>query len=233
MSSFSAQSPSLPRVRRRIPCPSSIPTLRGFDACQRPLVDRIYQILPFASKVTVVVGAGISTHAGIPVCCNLMCLFFTELIVCLQDFRSENGIRNRTFGDRQTLRGSELFESRTLQDHGKRKVFNQEMARMRIACREAELTSCHVLVARLYDAKQLVRCYTQNIDGLQTRDRQDMEEVVFELHGTNVHIKCGVCNRRPIQPPSDFDEQLLSNGYAACPTCLANPAREFSICECI
>ncbi|KDN38119.1 hypothetical protein RSAG8_09715, partial [Rhizoctonia solani AG-8 WAC10335] len=157
----------------------------------------------------VVCGAGISTHAGIP------------------DFRSENGIRNRTFGDRRQLRGSELFDSRTLLDHEKRKVFNQEMARMRMACRQTKPTTCHALIARLYDNKQLVRCYTQNIDGLQTRDRQDMEEVVFELHGTNMHVKCGVCNRRPTQSPGDFDQKLLSNGYAACPTCLSNPTREF------
>ncbi|KAG8734192.1 hypothetical protein FRC11_009294 [Ceratobasidium sp. 423] len=213
MASLLASSPFLPRVRtgkhskKHMPCPVSIPTLRGSDASHRPIIDRIYQILPSASKVTLVCGAGISTHAGIP------------------DFRSENGIRNQTFGDSQQLRGSELFESRTLLDHNKRKIFNQEMARMRVAFRATKPTSCHEMIARLYDNKQLVRCYTQNIDGLQTRDRKDMEEVVFELHGTNVYLKCCVCNRRPTQPPSDFDEQLLSHGYAPCPICLINPAR--------
>jgi NAD-dependent histone deacetylase SIR2 len=100
------------------------------------------------------------------------------------------------------------------------------MARLRKLCREVDLTSCHNLIAKLHDSGRLVRCYTQNIDGLQTRDRQDMNEVIFELHGTNVHLKCGRCKNRPAQPSSEFDEQLLAGGYALCPTCLNNPARK-------
>ncbi|CAE6435088.1 unnamed protein product, partial [Rhizoctonia solani] len=179
----------------------------GLDPCQRHLIDRFYQTLASTKKVTAICGAGISTHAGIP------------------DFRSEDGLLNRTFGDHQQLKGSELFESSTIRDHEKRKVFNQEMARMRVACRAVDLTSCHLLIEKLYDTGRLVRCYTQNIDGLQTRNRQDMEEAVFELHGSNMYLKCAICKTRPVQPPPKFDEQLLSLGYAACPTCMNNPAR--------
>ncbi|KAG9100163.1 hypothetical protein FRC06_004477 [Ceratobasidium sp. 370] len=187
---------------------TSIAILKYSEASQRVLIDRFYAILALTSKVTIVCGAGISTHAGIP------------------DFRSRNGLLNRTFGDRNQLKGSELFESSTLRNSEKRKALSQEMARMRVFSRTVSLTRCHTLITRLYDAKRLLRCYTQNIDGLQTRDRKDMEEAVFELHGTNLHLRCYTCNKRPAQPASDFDRQLLSNGYALCPSCLTNPARK-------
>ncbi|KAG8733916.1 hypothetical protein FRC12_018700 [Ceratobasidium sp. 428] len=53
-----------------------------------------------------------------------------------------------------------------------------------------------------------------------------MEDVVFELHGTNVHLRCHICHLRPTEPASDFDDRILSEGYAYCPRCLANPARK-------
>ncbi|KAG9123887.1 hypothetical protein FRC07_013621 [Ceratobasidium sp. 392] len=185
----------------------SIPVLQDSNASHTPLIDQFYQTLASTSKVTIVCGAGISTHAGIP------------------DFRSTNGLLKQTFGDRQQLKGSELFESRTLHDGSKRMAYSKLMTQMRISGRTVDLPSCHILAAELYDAKRLLRCYTQNFDGLQTRDRNDMDEVVFELHGTNVYLKCNICGKRPTQPSSDFDRQLLSAGYALCPNCLANPAR--------
>lgn len=75
MPSSLPQSPLLPRGRtdkrnkEYKSFPASIPTLRGCDISHRPLIDCIYQILPSTGKVTVVCGAGISTHAGIPVRC--------------------------------------------------------------------------------------------------------------------------------------------------------------------
>lgn len=99
---------------------------------------------------------------------------------------------------------------------------------MRRLFRVVDPTSCHALISRLFDNGRLLRCYTQNIDGLQTRDRGDMEKAVFELHGTNVHLKCHVCHRRPSEPASEFDERLLTDGYVHCPRCLDNPAREFA-----
>ncbi|KAG8732683.1 hypothetical protein FRC10_000769 [Ceratobasidium sp. 414] len=187
---------SISNNKSRAPTTSTplIPVLRGSDLSHRSLFDRFVDIFASAGKVTVVCGAGISTHAGIP------------------DFRSKDGLLRQTFGERSELKGSELFESRTLRDHEKRKIYSQVLTRMRVMARDVPVTNCHKLIAGLFDAGRLVRCYTQNIDDLQTRDREDMEGMVVELHGTNMYLKCFVCKQRPTQPASDFERHLAAQG---------------------
>ncbi|KAG8717071.1 hypothetical protein FRC08_008235 [Ceratobasidium sp. 394] len=187
---------------------SSIPVIRSSEPSHRLLLDRFQEIFASAGVVTIVCGAGILTHAGIP------------------DFRSKGGLLRQTFGERGELKGSELFESRTLADSEKRKAYSKALTRMRVMARDAEVTSCHVLITKLFDDGCLSRCYTQNIDGLQTRDRGDMEHAVVELHGTNAHLKCSTCKMRPTQPARDFDQRILSDGYVLCPLCLADPTRQ-------
>ncbi|KAG8724023.1 hypothetical protein FRC09_000766 [Ceratobasidium sp. 395] len=188
--------------------PPGIPTVADSNINQHQVIDQFSQILACASRVTVVCGAGISTHAGVP------------------DFRSENGLLSRKFGKQNQLQGSDLFESRTIRCRETRVPYSQALAEMRQLSRTVHATSCHDLISWLFDHGRLLRCYTQNIDGLQTRDRQDMEDVVFELHGTNIHLRCHICHLRPAEPASDFDDQILSEGYAYCPRCSANPARK-------
>lgn len=92
---------------------------------------------------------------------------------------------------------------------------------MRIKARSAPTTNCHRLIATLFDAGRLLRCYTQNIDGLQTRDRSDMAEVVLEMHGTNAQLVCLKCSEQPPGPVDDFDLFFLEGGDVPCPSCTA------------
>lgn len=90
---------------------------------------------------------------------------------------------------------------------------------MRVAARDAQLRSCHLLIERLFDCSRLVRCYTQEVDGLQTRNRADMKEVVVELHGNNLYLKCSSCNQWPQEASSVFDNALIRDGTARCSRC--------------
>lgn len=94
------------------------------------------------------------------------------------------------------------------------------MLDVRIQVRSARPTAFHRLVSAFFNFGRLVQCYTQNFDGLQTRDNPKMEDVVFELHGTNQELKCRLCQKRPSQPVEDFDQRLATEIFVRCPHCL-------------
>jgi NAD-dependent histone deacetylase SIR2 len=138
-----------------------------------------------------------------------------------QDFRSKDGIYHQKFkhGGR-TLKGSELFDLATLDNDDTRYILNKVMLELRVQVRRARPTAFHRLVSAFHSLGRLAQCYTQNFDGLQTRDDPDMDKVVFELHGTNKELKCRVCHRRPPQPAEDYDQRLADETVVACPHCL-------------
>lgn len=108
---------------------------------------------------------------------------------------------------------------RTLSDPDKLKIFNRTLTDLRVKARYTPVTRCHEFIATLFDAGRLLRCYTQNIDGLQTRDRSDMVGVVLEMHGSNCELVCHKCRKQPPGLAADFDRLFQNNGWAACPSC--------------
>ncbi|KEP47953.1 SIR2 family transcriptional regulator, partial [Rhizoctonia solani 123E] len=96
------------------------------------------------------------------------------------------------------------------------------MVRLRRLSRNAELTSCHKYINQLRDKGRLLRCFTQNIDGLQTRERSDMSQVVVELHGNNVLLLCHKCNRLPKEDIEELDERIMRDGMIECSRCNEN-----------
>ena len=141
----------------------------------------------------------------------------------MQDFRSPDGLYRQSIGNGGVLAGSDLFATATLREKDKLRAFGRLLTEMRITAREATLPDCHKWIERLHHLGRLVRCYTQNIDGLQTRDFDDMDDVVVELHGTNAYLKCHKCNQRPGEPTSAFDQQLLEEGSVYCTRCPIHP----------
>ncbi|KAG8793785.1 hypothetical protein FRC12_001639 [Ceratobasidium sp. 428] len=158
--------------------------------------------LQCAKKITFFCGAGVSTSAGIP------------------DFRSENGLYSRTFGHSGTsLSGRELFEGSTLESVEKIAVLNRVAVDIRMFCRRATSTIFHQTVAALNSHGQLQQCYTQNIDGMQTRDFPELVELVHELHGSNQRLRCNLCGTLCMLPVDSLDEQLKKTGLVPCPNC--------------
>jgi NAD-dependent histone deacetylase SIR2 len=154
----------------------------------------------------------------------------STLQTIVQDFRSKDGLYHQTFPHGScTLKGSQLFDLSTLEDHEKLHILNKVMLELRVLVRKARPTAFHRLVSALHSFGCLVQCYTQNFDGLQTRDDPEMDRVVFELHGTNTELKCRVCQRRPPQAAEHYDQRLADEIVVACPHCLKHGKLEYLV----
>ncbi|KAK7206895.1 DHS-like NAD/FAD-binding domain-containing protein [Myxozyma melibiosi] len=153
-----------------------------------------------ARRILFVTGAGISCNAGIP------------------DFRSENGLYNLVKKEypNAVVKGKDLFDSILFSDPISTSVFCTFMVRLRSCILGARSTSVHKFIKLLHDKKKLLRCYTQNIDGLESRENlqigvEGKQSTVVQLHG-NIHmLKCTLCCKEFEWSEEDCD--LLEEGF--------------------
>ncbi|MCJ1316854.1 hypothetical protein MMC15_002175 [Xylographa vitiligo] len=129
-------------------------------------LQEVADILAGAKKIVVITGAGISTNSGIP------------------DFRSTNGLysliethHKKAHGSSVStatskIKGKDLFDSAIWRDKQSTSTFYMFIASLRRKIKkEVEgATVTHRFIRQLRDQRKLVRCYTQNIDGLESRE---------------------------------------------------------------
>ncbi|KAG8736722.1 hypothetical protein FRC10_009031 [Ceratobasidium sp. 414] len=182
--------------------PRSIPVLNPDLTAHREMYHALHLALSRAQRVTVVCGAGISTSAGIP------------------DYRSEGGLYNTQPSELGTdVSSQDLFDIRNLRSAETLGAVGRMMARLRITARDAAPTEGHLYIKELHRAKRLLRCYTQNVDGIQTRGHPDMSDYVLELHGRN-ELRCHRCKMPPEGNLRELDHRVLSEGLAWCSRCV-------------
>lgn len=117
-------------------------------------LERAARTIAKARRVVVVCGAGISVQAGIP------------------DFRSSTGLfqQLKEENPKALSSGRELFDAQhVFHSESTASVFYKMVARLAIMADEAHPTPFHRLLKGLDDRGQLLRCYTQNIDGIEER----------------------------------------------------------------
>ncbi|KAG9077670.1 hypothetical protein FRC06_008776 [Ceratobasidium sp. 370] len=166
---------------------------------------RFWALVASVPKLTVVCGAGVSTGSGIP------------------DFRSPDGLYNRVFEvGGNMFKGRDMFDLDVLKSQRTVKWLNQVMTKLRQQARSAPLTHFHRFIIQAFESGRLLRCYTQNFDGLQTREHPEVKARVFEVHGTNYELICRTCNRHPTRPVHEYDDVFLRVGTVACPWCHEN-----------
>lgn len=188
---------------------------------------KICKELHRAAKTTFFCGAGVSTGSGIPVSSTRrgathVRLNIVHRLSTTQDFRSSNGLYARTYEHNGTsLAGGDLFNKSTLENLDKIALLNMVLTDLRIRCRGAPTTAFHRLVSALHYRGRLQRCYTQNFDGLQTRDYPDLATMVCELHGSNQRTRCQICHSVCNLPIDTMDEAFLETGLVQCPACEA------------
>lgn len=168
-------------------------------------LEDVAQKLRRSRRVVFVTGAGVSCNAGIP------------------DFRSEDGLYNlvKQQYPEAVVKGKDLFDSILFRDPTTVQIFHTFMAGLRQSILGAHPTPTHHLIKRLREKKKLLRCYTQNIDGLEKQvglsmgynHPQTLE--VVQLHGDIHLLKCPNCLVERDWTVSD--ENLLANGAA--PVC--------------
>ncbi|KAK9355442.1 DHS-like NAD/FAD-binding domain-containing protein [Lipomyces doorenjongii] len=152
-----------------------------------------------AKRILLVTGAGISCNAGIP------------------DFRSEEGLYAMVKKDYPTavVKGRDLFDAILFNSPVSVSVFCTFMARLRSCILSARSTAVHKFIKHLYDCNRLLRCYTQNIDGLEGQDGlrlgvEGKSADVVQLHGDIHMLKCTMCGLKVSWSQEYFD--ALENG---------------------
>ncbi|KAI9341946.1 DHS-like NAD/FAD-binding domain-containing protein [Obelidium mucronatum] len=106
-----------------------------------------------AKKVVAVAGAGISVAAGIP------------------DFRSADGLYNlvKNRYPHAVVKGKDMFDAGLFRDPLTTSIFYTFISELKLLSDAAQLTQTHTFLKTLNERGQLLRCYTQNIDCLESR----------------------------------------------------------------
>lgn len=116
------------------------------------ILQNINKVLIRSRRMIVLTGAGISCNAGIP------------------DFRSANGLYNlvrEEYPDLNITSGKEMFDISLFRDELKISVWATFMEKLYSSVQTAKPTTTHRFIAQLKKRQKLLRCYTQNIDGLE------------------------------------------------------------------
>ena len=92
------------------------------------------------------------------------------------------------------VKGQDLFDSRFYQNPKSRPAFLSFISNLKELCDAAKPTTAHYFIDWLAERKQLLRLYTQNIDGLELREGMKMAaEKVIALHGQLDKVCCVLC----------------------------------------
>lgn len=141
------------------PVTATMPTTTVTSTNHRALqsiADTIYS----SKRILVITGAGISTNSGIP------------------DFRSTHGLYNLvksryppSISSNSISAGKDLFNSSLFTDPTSTSIFYSFLAELRErVLRVKDTTPTHKFIRTLAESGRLLRCYTQNIDGLEGRE---------------------------------------------------------------
>ncbi|KAL7273541.1 NAD-dependent deacetylase hst3 [Rhizina undulata] len=192
------------------------------------LLQDIADSIARSKKSIVVTGAGISTNSGIP------------------DFRSSDGLYNlvKSRYPDAVVKGRDLFDSVLFSDPQSTSLFYTFLASLRQSVLAVkDTTPTHKFIRTLSDTGRLLRCYTQNIDGLEEREgmttklslgkgkkrkrgdiivpETDQEKgcQVVQLHGDLNFLRCTQCHE--LIPYDDGKvESLLDGTSPDCPSCV-------------
>lgn len=186
-------------------------TLQLNDELSSPHLHELALKLRSSKRTVFVAGAGISCNAGIP------------------DFRSKDGLYalvKKEFPSNFT-QGKDLFDTILFRDEQTTQIFYSFMAGLRDATLNAEPTATHRLLTLLKTKKKLMRCYTQNIDGLEEKAGLGPKDTI-QLHGDIHTLKCSHCQSQAPWNP-EFTQEMQDGDAPDCLECVSSSmARQMS-----
>lgn len=167
------------------------------DGSKKIVLNEVIKHIFKSKKTTVLTGAGISCNAGIP------------------DFRSADGLYNMVktkFPDMKTIvKGQDLFDISLFRNDQSLSLFCTFMESLYTSTKSAKPTETHKFIKILKDRNKLLRCYTQNIDCLESHinlnvginlndfnQNQNFSQNwkgldVIQLHGNLHKLSCTQC----------------------------------------
>lgn len=165
-----------------------------------------------AKRIAMITGAGISCNAGIP------------------DFRSSHGLYEEAraegalHGARAIrAKGKNLFDVGVLAEEDSAQLFFKFIQRLKGQIARAEPTPTHGFIELLAARGKLLRCYTQNIDGIERQLALNVgiraDAQVIPLHGEMQKVRCVVCNKSDKWTSMHSDAFNQGTGFE-CPHCL-------------
>ena len=214
-SSEDRETPPLPKRRKTEPKPRITQYLNlrpppfGLQENQNEQLALLTKLLRKRRKIVVVAGAGISTAAGIP------------------DFRSKTGLFETLRTDHNLKSsGKELFDASVYRTDEGTTQFHAMVRNLSHQASLAKPTAFHHLLASLAKSGQLLRLYTQNVDGIDTSlpplsttiplNAKGPWPRTIQLHGGLEKMVCTKCHTL-----SDFEPALFEGSTApACPNCV-------------
>lgn len=173
--------------------------------------------LDHSRRVIMITGAGISVAAGIP------------------DFRSSNGLFSQ-LKDKSCASGKELFDYNSVYSSDDMNIkFNSMISSLHDLSKKSEPTDFHLMMNQLALEGRLLRLYTQNIDGLDTRLSNLTTKIPLEspapqtvqLHGSIHHMECNKCSLIADLDSSVFRCRQDDDNVQLVPTCVQ--CEEFEI----
>lgn len=152
------------------------------------ILKEINKLLIKSKKIVLLTGAGISCNAGIP------------------DFRSSGGLYNlvkKEYPDVNISSGQDMFDMSLFRDETKISCWATFMERLYSDVQNAKPTRTHKFIAHLKNRNKMLRCYTQNIDGLEellgleTSSKREFEAQELE-NSNNIRTDNGNTNTNSV-----------------------------------
>ena len=142
----------------------------------------------------------------------------------MQDFRSQDGLYNlvKAKYPKSVVKGKDLFDVSLFSSPDTTSIFYTFIASLRQSILSATATPTHKFIRTMHERGKLVRCYTQNIDGIETREGLAIggkEAQVCQLHGDIHTLRCDYCNAIK-QYTVEWMEMLLEGEAPDCPDCV-------------
>ncbi|ODV60321.1 DHS-like NAD/FAD-binding domain-containing protein [Ascoidea rubescens DSM 1968] len=201
--------------------------LNSTDQDNNLRLNEVIRSIARSRKVAVLTGAGISCNAGIP------------------DFRSTDGLYNmvKQKHPKTVVKGKDLFDISLFRNEDTLKVFCTFMESLYSSTLKANPTETHKFLSCLKRHNKLLRCYTQNIDGLERKiglntglTEQNSEPTktyenltfrqkwknteVIQLHGDLNTLSCTNCFK-VFNWNQNYKNLLAGGETPECPSCLS------------
>jgi len=134
------------------------------------------EVLKVAKRIVVVSGAGISVSCGIP------------------DFRSKDtGLYNTLDCHAFGIPSAELLFDLEFFNIDPEPFY--KFAKVLLPTSNVKPSPCHRFIHKLDQSKKLLKCYTQNIDGIERR-MGISKKTLIECHGSMETFRCQACNKK-------------------------------------